>query len=119
MGSGTNDDTFDLTATFTLGATSDSIFPLTEDVTLQVGAFSTVIPAGSFKASKGQGRFEFEGVIDGVTLEVLITRSGRAGYKLSAKGEGANLAGSPLPLNVGLTICNDGNTVSLPVITAK
>jgi hypothetical protein len=119
LGSGTNDDTFDLTATFTLGATSDSIFPLTEDVKLQVGAFSTVIPAGSFQAHNGQGRFEFDGVIGGVTLEVLITPSGRAGYKLSAKGEGANLAGSTLPLQVGLTICNDGNTVSLPDITAK
>jgi hypothetical protein len=119
LGSGTNDDTFDLTATFTLGATSGSISPVTEDVTLQVGAFSTVIPAGSFHASKGQRRFEFDGVIGGVTLEVLITPSGRAGYKLSAKGGGANLAGSTAPLNVGLTICNDGNTVSLPVITAK
>jgi concanavalin A-like lectin/glucanase superfamily protein len=118
LGSGTNDDTFDLSATFTLGATSDLIFPLTEDVVLRVGVFSTVIPAGSFRAD-GQGRFSFDGVVGGVTLEVLITPSGRATYRLSAKGEGANLAGSALPLSVGLTICNDGGTVSLGDISAK
>jgi concanavalin A-like lectin/glucanase superfamily protein len=118
LGSGTNGDTFDLTATFTLGATSDSIFPLTEDVALQVGVFSTVIPAGSFQA-QGQGQFNFDGVIGGATLEVMITSSGRERYRLSAKGEGASLAGSALPLDVGLTICNDGGTVSLGDISAK
>jgi hypothetical protein len=118
LGSGTNDDTFNLTATFTLGATRDSIFPLTEDVVLQVGVFSIVIPAGSFQADR-QGRFTFDGVIGGVTLEVLIMPVGRASFKLSARGEGANLAGSALPLDLGLTVCNNGSTVSLTDISAK
>jgi hypothetical protein len=43
-----DDDQFDLTATFTLGAGSNGIAPLTEPVIIQVGTFSTVIPPGSF-----------------------------------------------------------------------
>lgn len=119
LGSGTNDDTFNLTATFTLGATSDLIFPLSENVRLLVGVFSTVIPAGSFRVDR-QGRFNFDGIIEGVTVRALITPLlGGMSFKLVAKVEGANLAGSALPLDVGLTICNDGNTVSLADIAAK
>ena len=47
-----NDDAFEVKATFTLGPGSDGIAPLTEVVSLQVGSFSTTIPAGSFKVDK-------------------------------------------------------------------
>lgn len=120
LGPGINDDTFDMTATFTLGTGSDGIGPLAEDVRLQIGVFSARIPAGSFRLDR-LGRFSFDGVIGGVTLKVLITPldGGGQNFKLNAKGLGANLAGAALPLDVGLTIGNDGNMVSLADIAAK
>jgi hypothetical protein len=43
----------DLKADFTVGSASNGIAPLTEDVTLTIGSFSTTIPAGSFVAMSG------------------------------------------------------------------
>ena len=52
------EDAFNLTSSFTLGAASNGIDPLTEDVTLTLtggtGAFTTTIPAGSFKKDEQQ-----------------------------------------------------------------
>ena len=59
-----------MTAIFTLGTSSNGVAPLTEAVTVQVGTFSTTIPAGSFTLKKG--RFTFEGVINGVRLEAVL-----------------------------------------------
>jgi hypothetical protein len=38
---------FDLNESFTLGANSNGINPVTEDVTLQIGTFSVTIPVGA------------------------------------------------------------------------
>jgi hypothetical protein len=62
---------FDVKASFTLGAASRGINLASESVTLQVGAFSATTPAGSFKLQK-KGVFQFEGTINGVTLDVKI-----------------------------------------------
>jgi len=93
-----------------LGAGSDSINPLTEPVTLQVGTFSTTIPAGSF-SQDSQGRFNFEGVISGVSLEVQIVPLGGNSFQFKAESEGANLAGTVNPVTIGLPIGDDAGTV--------
>ena len=43
-----NTDAFELNSSFTLGSASNGINPPGEPVTLQVGAFTTTIPSGSF-----------------------------------------------------------------------
>ena len=121
-----NDDEFKIKATFTLGAGSDGIDPLTDDVSLQIGTFSTTIPAGSFrfhpaKSGKGHGhgaraRWTFEGVIDGVSLEVRITDLGGGMFEFKAEGENANLTGTVNPVQVTLTIGDDSGTT---MVTAK
>ena len=117
---------FEVKATFTLGAASDDINPLTEDVTLKIGTFSITIPAGSFrfhpaKSGKGHGhgaraRWTFEGVIDGVSLEVRITDLGGGMFEFKAEGENANLTGTVNPVQVTLTIGDDSGTT---MVTAK
>jgi hypothetical protein len=107
-----NDDEFEVKATFTLGAGSDGIDPLTEDVSFQVGTFSTTIPAGSFKQDK-KGRFKFEGVIDGVALEAVIQPLGGDTYEFKAEGANADLTGTVNPVTVALTIGDDGGSTTV------
>ncbi len=106
---------FEVKATFTLHAESDGINPLTEDVSFQVGSFSTTIRAGSFKEEKKgrskrhrKERFKFEGVIDGVELEAVIQPLGRGRYEFKVELEGAALPRMGNPVPVSLAIGNDG-----------
>jgi hypothetical protein len=70
-------------------------------VTLTVGNFSTAIPDGSFKGS-GAGPFTFEGVINGVALEVRIalTNTSTRQYSLQAQAKNASLTGTVNPVPV-------------------
>lgn len=121
-----NDDEFEVKATFTLGAGSNGIDPLTEDVSFQVGTFSATIPAGSFHfkpAKPGKhgkpgkpAYFTFEGIIDGVALEAKITPLGGNGFEFKAEGDGADLTGTTNPVSLGLTIGDDGGSV---MVTAE
>jgi hypothetical protein len=102
-------DGFDLNESFTLGANSNGINPATENVTLQIGTFSVMIPAGSFK-----GTFEgsvFDGAINGVSLRVQIVPLGNNIFSFNAVGAGVDLTGLTNPVTVVLTIgINSGTT---------
>jgi len=97
---------FELNAGFTLGA-GGSINPPTQPVSLTIGTYSVTIPAGSFvRHIEG---YAFEGVINGVSLELLIKFGSTPGsYRLLAEGRGgANLKGTTNPVTVTLSIGND------------
>jgi Beta-propeller repeat len=110
-----HEDAFEMTAIFTLDPNNNGIAPLTEAVTVQVGPFSTTIPADSFTLKKG--RFTYEGVINGVRLEAVL-RSLTLGndYEFKVEGKGADLTGTVNPVTVGLTIGDDSGSTT---ITAK
>ena len=105
------DGSFNLNARFTLGA-GGIINPPTQPVSLMIGSYSVTIPGGSFvKHSKG---YAFEGVINGVSLEVLIKFGSTPGsYMLLAEGEGANLKGTTNPVTVTLSIGNELGTTQM------
>lgn len=100
-----DDEEFDLYGEFALGAASNGIDPKDEDVTLQIGSFSVIIPAGSFDAD--DGAFEFEGVIDGVELEVEIELIMDRTYSFEAEGDGVDPSTEPDPVTIVLTIGDD------------
>ena len=101
---------FDLKESFTLGASSNGINPVTENVTLRIGTFSVTIPPGSFKQIP-HGRFAFEGVINGVSLEVQIVHLGNNIFTFKAEGTRVDLTGLTNPVTVVLTIgINSGIT---------
>jgi hypothetical protein len=108
----TGSDAFQERATFTLGAASDGINPSTEAVSFQIGTFSTTIPAGSFQAGP-RGQFTFEGVINGVTIEVRIAPAGGNRFTFQAEGTDANLTGIANPVTVPLTIGDDSGTTTV------
>jgi len=106
-----NSGSFDLNATFTLGP-GGSINPPTQPVSLTIGTYSVTIPAGSFVRHKPG--YAFEGVINRVSLEVLIKFGGTPGsYRLLAQGEGANLIGTVNPVIVKLSIGDNTGTTQI------
>ncbi len=115
LGSSTNDDTFKVDATFTLEAGSNGIAPSTEPVQLQVGTFTTTIPAGSF-VPDAKGKFTFKGTIGGVALKARIQSLGGGSYAFKAESKAADLTGTVNPVTVALTIGDDVGSV---MVTAK
>jgi len=113
--SGRTPPRFELNARFTLGASSDGISTVTEPVMVQVGTFFRIVPPGSFVVSKN-GNFVFEGVIDGVKLEVQIWPLGNSSFELKAEGGGVNLLTLTNPVTVALTI---GNDTGLTAVSAE
>lgn len=102
---------FDTSGSFTLGVGSDGIKPLSEPVLLQLGTFSTTIPAGSFtKNSKGD--FVFQGNINGVSLQVQIAPLSANSFSVKVDGKGVDLTRLTNPVTVVLTIGNDGGSTT-------
>jgi DNA-binding beta-propeller fold protein YncE len=97
---------FDLNESFTLGANSNGINPVTENVTLQIGTFSVTIRGGSFKLNPN-GTFVFQGDINGVTLKVQIIPLGNNIFTFNAQGTGVDLTGLTNPVTVVATIGDD------------
>jgi hypothetical protein len=94
-------------------------------VALQIGTFSTVIPAGRFQLERdrdskhdaqGEGdevnRYSFKGAINGVRLEFEIRASSNGNFKCRAEGRNANLMGTTEPVKVRLAIGDDGGTTT-------
>ncbi len=103
---------FDLNSSFTLGAASNGINPLTENVTFQIGAYSVTIPAGSF-TKNNKGAYVFEGTINGVSIQVRINPTGGNSYTFQAEGSGANFSGITNPVTVNLKIGNDAGSTQI------
>jgi probable HAF family extracellular repeat protein len=104
-------DRFELNGRFTLGEDSNGINPHTEAVTLQLGTFSVTMPQASFKKAS-DGRYVFEGTIDGAALELRIAPVTTNTYTFNAEGSGANLSGTVNPVSVVLTIGDDGGATT-------
>ena len=102
---------FEINSSFTLGAGSNGINPVTEPVTLQVGNYSVTIPKGSFTQTR-KGAYVYEGTIGGVALEVRIAPLSANSYSFKAEGSGANLTGTTNPVTVGLTIGDDSGATT-------
>ncbi len=86
--------------------------PRHQRVSLEIGAFTLTIPAGSFRADR-KGRFKLEGTIDGVALEAVIRPLGLGRFDLKAEGRGANLRGLTNPVTVGLLLGDDGGRTTV------
>jgi hypothetical protein len=80
-------------------------------VTLQVGTFSVTIPTGSFQQNPN-GRFAFEGTINGVGLQVQIVPLGNNMFTFKAESTGVDLTGLTNPVPVVLTIGIDSGSTT-------
>ncbi len=100
---------------FTLGAGSSGINPMTQDVTIQVGGYSTTIPAGSFQAD-AYGNYFFQGTINGVQLAAAIQPQGGNAFGYAFGGQGADNMPTTNPVTVGLTIGNNTGSTSVNAV---
>ncbi len=96
----------------TLGAGSSGIDPLTQPVTLQVGAFSITIPAGSFQLDS-YGNYVFLGTINGVQLAAGIQPQGGNNFAYGVGGQNANNLPTANPVGVRLAIGSNGGDTSV------
>jgi hypothetical protein len=110
------DGEIDMLVTFTLGAGSNGIDIAKEAVSVQVtgrsGAYSVIIPAGSFKAGRG-GEFKFLGTINRVKLDASLRPLASGGFEFEVETAGANLKGFSNPVTVNFTIGDDGGSKSV------
>ena len=84
-------------------------------MTLKIGTFSVTIPAGSFKKNPN-GRFAFQGTINGVSLQVQIVPLGNNMFTFKAEGTGVDLTGLTNPVTVVLTIGIDSGTTTATAV---
>ena len=89
-------------------------------MTLKIGDFTITIPPGSFVNVPGvPGYFTFVGVINGVSLNVLIRHTSGNNYIFGviAKNVSLTISNPPVPIAITLTIGADsGTTTVTPVI---
>lgn len=97
---------------FTLGAGSPGIDPLTQPVTLLLGAFSMTIPAGSFHLDS-HGNYVFHGTINGVQLAAGVQPQGGNQYAYGIAGQNANNLPTANPVDVRLATGSNGGDVSV------
>jgi hypothetical protein len=103
---------FDLQESFTLGRNSNGINPVKENVTLQIGTFSVTIPAGSFRRHPNE-KFAFDGILNGVRLQVQIVPLGNNMFTFETEGTGVNLTGLTNPVTVVPTIGIDSGSTTV------
>ena len=109
-----NQPGFSINSNFTLGNTSNGINPPAEPVTLQIGSFTITIPAGSF-VKAGPGYFTFVGVINNVSLNVLIRLTSGNNYIFGVIAKNVSLT-IQNPVSVTLTIGDDSGTTSVNAV---
>jgi hypothetical protein len=105
---------FSLKGAFELGATSNGINPVTEPVSLKVGATSLSIPPGSFSLDEEIGRsYIFNGVVAGIRLSVRMHSTDGHSFVIAAEGRGTSVSGPATPVTVELAIGDDvGSTTA-------
>jgi hypothetical protein len=102
---------FNLRSNFTLGATSNGIYPLLETVTIQINNFTLAIPPGSFTESS-PGNFAFSGVVNGLKVNATLVQTGPNSYTFHGTAN-PNLVKTKNPATVTLMIGNDAGTASV------
>lgn len=93
---------FSYAGTFAPAASSNGLKPQVENVSLSVGSYVFLIPAGAFKGAR-DGTYRYEGNQGGVKLEIKL-RPARGG-KWTVEAEGKPVTGltkaSPVKLRIG------------------
>jgi hypothetical protein len=107
--------TFRVSATIGLGAAA-SFDPIAQPLTFQLGSYAVTIPPGSF-LGKDQANYEYDGTIDGITLDARILPEAGNKFAFDLKVQGINMSSSINPVRVLLILGNNAGAKSVNAVT--
>lgn len=107
---GASPDRIDLRGRFALGAASDGIAPLTEEVEITLGSHHWTVPAGSFVRNDENDGFQFLGTFSPLK-QVVIRDDG--GFRVMASELNLPVVDAANPLSFFLRIGNDEGSMSI------
>jgi hypothetical protein len=108
-----NDDKFKIKGEIVLGEGNNGIDPIVEDVIVNVGTSSLVIPAPYSFVEEKAGVFKYKGTINStdVEMEIKAIDIDTFSFKIDVKGTG--LTGTANPVDVELIISDDAGKTSI------
>ena len=108
-----NYDEFKIKGEFVLGDGNNGINPILEDVAVNVGTSSIVIPAPYAFVEDKAGVFKYKGTINSTDVEIEIKTKDYVTYSFVVKVKGTDLTDTSNPVDVGLTIGDDTGTANV------
>lgn len=109
-GSPANPNRISLSGSLSLGANSQGLDFAHQPMTLTVGGFSVLVPAGSVK-QVGNSHFAFSGKVNGVNVTFdLFGNSPNFTYSFTIQGKNAGTQVGPNPVTVTLAIGNNSGS---------
>ncbi len=106
---------FRVSATIGLGPAS-SFHPIAQPVTFQLGNYAVTLPPGSF-ARNGQGNYNFDGTIEGITLDARILPAAGNKFAFKLKVQGINLSEAINPVRILLILGDNAGAVSVNAVS--
>lgn len=100
---------------FTLGANNQGVDLANQPVTLTIGSFSLMIPAGSFRQVGGNLHFVLNATINGLQVNFNLKANGKSstGFSYVVNVNGVDLTSQPDPVTVGLKIGENTGTTTV------
>jgi len=99
-------DFYKIKGELVLDGCSNGIDPVSEEVVVLLGTSTLEIPAGSYHETR-PGKFVFDGVIDGISVESKIKLIDSEVYLFKVVTEGIDLSDTSNPINLELVIGDD------------
>jgi hypothetical protein len=107
-----SDNKLHVSGNLKLEASSGGINPVTDTVTIGFGSSSVSLAPGSFKL-KDRTHYTYSGVVNGVALQVRLTRKSIDSYYFSIVRAGYKDVVAGTPINLSLTIGSDAGSASV------
>jgi len=105
---GCTNDSYQICGNLTLGASSDGVDLLAEEVTVEVGPVQTIIPAGSF--ANERPAYSWQGAVNGALVVARFEDQGSGDFKFCIEASALDLSGLSNPVEVRLKVGDDAGT---------
>ena len=103
---------FQLSATVTLANGATTFNPAQQSMALSIGSYSVSLPAGSL-LTRNTGTYVYSGVINGMTLQIRISKSGTNSYLIQVDASGVALPKLSNPALLTLTLGPAGGVTTV------